>query len=772
MPTPEQQQSFRDLATSLAILDIQELIKLPPSDPRTRPIEYIDPAPKPFVVQIPLVEYFERMTGWKADPWQVHLCGVLQDRAENRYIRGSRDVFGAEPQLGKTIIISQHLPPWLMGHDPLFKFALAMYNSELSERHSKIVIRIMQTDLHKDIFPDTSGHLFGTTPAVSGWYTNAGIEANAGQFSFNPVGLLSGITGTGPNWIGVDDPYRSEKDAFSLQVNKSIRGFLDFLEARLGLHTNLSLMFHRYAHEDAAGYCLDQGDFKYNRYATECDGPYIHESTGQVFPDPLGRQIGELISPRRGPEFYEKVKKKPRVWLAMNQQRPTVDGGAFFRVNNIQVIDAGVGRSEWAKCVAMTRSWDHAATQGKGDWTAGALIGIQPDGTVIVKDMRLVQLDSAERIDIQKEVAELDGKDVPICVPQELGEAGKTLVFAMRQFLQGYTVIPRHVVTGTQTVTMGSNAKERRAYNFSIAVNAGQVKFISDDNLLEERKWHKETLRALRNFGFTTFDDPVDALGDGYNYVFEEFSKGLVIKTPPIYQPWSEVAFGDKIPAHWTVYAALKISADSTLPNSGVIVARAAEDSGLSDTLFVVDEYKEYTSNYEGVFTWLDASLASHCVDPSTSIIWLHPDSDMYAPTIRQKLKYSIYLFPHDDLSGIIEANWYTQSGKLIGLVSELTDLPALQQEARTWGFNDKGEPTQIGQVWNCLRMIAQQFRTYATEMSEPQRIVRNMPEDIREENIVTAEQRMGQQLYLERQVQAARDRLIADDLPDFLGRT
>lgn len=698
-------------------------------DYRDKPIDFIDPAPKPFIVQIPLVEYFERMTGWKADPWQVDLCARLQAAAENRHIRGSRDVFGAEPQLGKTIIISQHLPPWLMGHDPLFKFALAMYNSELSERHSKIVIRIMQSELHRQIFPNKDGWLFSGTPAVSGWYTNAGMEGNAGQFSFNPVGLLSGITGTGPNWIGVDDPYRSEADAFSLKVNKSIRDFLDFLEARLGLHTNLSLMFHRYAHEDAAGYCLDQGDFNYTRYATECDGDYIHESTGQRFPDPMGRKMGEFISPRRGPAFYEKVRKKPRVWLAMNQQRPTIDGGSFFLVNKIETINEAQGRAEWLKCVAITRSWDHAATQGKGDWTAGALLGIQADGTVIVKDMRLVQLDSAERIDVQKEVAEEDGVTVPICVPQEVGEAGKTLVFAMRQFLKGYTVIPRHVVTTTQagshSVNMGSNPKERRAYNFSIAVNASQVKFISDGGVTEDRKWHKETLRALRNFGFTTFDDPVDALGDGYNYIFEELGKGLVIKSQPRYETRAE-----PIPIHWTLYIGVKITDMLNVPNSGVIVARAAENSGLTDTLFIVDEYKEHEKPFEDIFTWIDRSLEKHIAKPvngdkpNKPVIYLHPDSEDYIKTIRSKLKYQVRLFDQGD-SGLPEANWYAQNDKLVGL----GDLPNVKQEAATWGFNDKGEPNGIGQVWDCLRMITYAFRTRAIGLSPQEQFEKEMLE-------------------------------------------
>ena len=44
-----------------------------------REIEYVDRAPKKVEVQIPLVEYFERVKRVKADAWQVDFCRRLED---------------------------------------------------------------------------------------------------------------------------------------------------------------------------------------------------------------------------------------------------------------------------------------------------------------------------------------------------------------------------------------------------------------------------------------------------------------------------------------------------------------------------------------------------------------------------------------------------------------------------------------------------------------------------------------------------------------------
>lgn len=703
---------------------------------KNRPIDYIDPTPKPFEVQIPLVEYFERMTRWRADAWQIHLAGTLQEAAEKRHIRGIRALYHAEPQIGKTVWISQHLPAWLLGHDPLFRFALAMYNTEQSEKHSKQVIRIMSSDLHKDIFPNKDGWLADNKASQSGWYTNAGKECNAGQFSFNPVGLISGLTGSGFDWLGIDDPYRSEKDAFSSTVNEAIRNFLDFLESRISLHSNVSLMFHRYAYDDAAAYCLDKGDFEYARYATECDGDYIHINTGQRFPDPLNRQIGELISPRRTHEFYEKVKRNPRVWASMNQGRPSSEESQFFNVEKIVIQPSEYAMNRRQECTIMVRAWDLAATEAGGDYSVAPLVGMSPDNRVTVFDTVRKQVESAGRDELMLATAQRDGFDVVISVPQDPGAAGLTALFHIQQLLKGYTVVARPT----------SGSKEDRARSSASAVNSGDVEFISDAAI--SAKWVDECKKEMREFLMSALahDDFVDSFADGYNECFERVSKGLVVKGFSVaenLQLWEDFAkvHGAQIPTHWTTYAALKITPDASTPNSAVIVARAAQNSGLKDNLFVVAEYKDYTADYLLLFDWLDAALKDYCLGEKNVIVWLHPDSAEYKPTLQQKYSRPVRVFNGDDVDGLTELNWYVSERKLQGLVDDpvqiaiATDsrgLYAFRQEALTWSYNQKGEPTKVGGVMECVRMITHRFRTIATALTEKEQIDELIPEEVK----------------------------------------
>lgn len=757
---------------------------------KTRPIDYIDPAPKPFTIQIPLVEYFERITRLKADRWQHDFCSRLQTAVETRHIAPSFTEYHAEAQLGKTRVLSQVFPAWCFGHDPMFRYVLAMYNMSRSEAHSDVIIQIMRSELHRDIFTNKDGHLPASV-SKSGWMTNARRDVAAGQMdaqkSLNPVGLESGMTGGGFDWLTIDDPYKEPKDAFSENMWDNLDRFWRYgVQARLAPHNCVAAMFHRYNYDDFGGYLLNTGKFNYVRYATICDGPYLHDETGQRFEDPLGRPIGEYICPeRRKPSYYTANQADSKVWLSMFQGRPGKEEGDFFQVGKIGLILDGIPSADaWAQCNVRGRGWDHAATLNAGDWSAGALMGFQPDGTVIIPDVFSGQLDSAARVEKQKAIAAEDGPDVTVVIPEGLAADGKDVVLLMQQNLREYNVVPRKLTNASP----GSDAKKRRAYGFSVAVNSGIVKFLSDANTEDDRKWIDRVKRLMRRFGNSVSgDDEVDALADVYNYLYEEFHKGLVIKdfNQKNLQLRSTFAakFGLQIPAHWTVYTALKISADSTLPNSGVIVARAAENSGLKDTLFVLDEYKSYTAHFEEMFVWLNTSLKRNCKEPKSSTIWLHPDSESYSPTIRQKLNYGVQVFRYGPTDGIVEANWYTQRDKLIGLVRDPLQMSvavnsdglyAMRQEAASWGFNEKGEPSKVASVWDCLRMISHRFRTMASELTENELVEESMPAEYKIAAMLkkagTKHLTDSQQLARSLMESEVRDKLkIERQLPDWL---
>lgn len=199
-----------------------------------------------------------------------------------------------------------------------------------------------------------------------------------------------------------------------------------------------------------------------------------------------------------------------------------------------------------------------------------------------------------------------------------------------------------------------------------------------------------------------------------------------------------------RIPATWTVYAGIKLSADSSKASSALVVARASQRSRLPEDLFVVDEYKTYDSDFYKLFAWLDRTLKRTCEDPAKTTIWLHPDSREFEPTINQKLAYPVALFDGDESAGIAEANWYmlpTEKAHPFAspvLMEEASHMYWLvhpgqlaaadidrphgfyhaRQEMATWGYDDKGNPTKVGDVLDCLRMITHQFRTYSEPLT------------------------------------------------------
>jgi len=769
-------------APSISRFAAQSGILLPPTTSyKDKPIDYIDPAPKPFEVQIPLVEYFERIKRLRADDWQKHFCQYLQTACENRHIKGTLAEFHAEPQLGKTTILSQVFVAWKIGHDPFWREILAMYNQSRSETHSRVVIQILQSALHKEIFPNTDGHL-PKVVSVEGWSTNARLDAENGrmdgQKSFTAAGLISGITGSGADGYTIDDPYKNPKEAYSPEVRRSLELFwTDGINARLSPYDCVFSMFHRYAYDDFGGFLLDTGRFDYVRYATVGDGDYLHESTGQRFTDPLNRQNGEYISERRGDDYYKDKKTNPGTWASMFQGRPSTEEGEFFQVNKIRTISGEELEQERKKCVIWIRAYDSASTAGGGDYSVSAKIGIQMDGRVLVDDMRLAQVNSEGYAKMQKDTAEEDGFDVVVCIPKPLSDAGSHIVFHTQQLLQDYTVVSRSVAADTQQI--GSTAKKRRAYNYSTAVNTGQVMFASDADYPEDKKWIELVKRTMRQFGLSAFDDPVDAMADGYNEAFERLSKGLIIKNfrPQVsIRTWSEFCrrfkITDKIPDDFTVYAGVTITPEANRPNSAVIVVRPPQREQMPDTLFLVAEYKDYTDKIEDTFEWLEVMLQI-CDDPKAATVWLHPDSETHRTVIWQKLKCPVVVFAGDKLAGISELNWYLQelpeacslndtqkATRLYGLITDegqlttaINDegLVAFRQEASSWGYTDKGEPSQVGAVLQCLRMIAHSFHTGSRSMTAIETIIANTPKHLQSPE--DEQTKVQQQLYMQREL-------------------
>lgn len=761
---------------------------LPPPKTEENPTT---PTNKP---RVTLSAYVERVKHLQLDPWQLDLCARLErafwlaraefftfkvvdigagpayvvapsgfkiDKGEfeqNR-ARGTRAAIHAPPQFGKSIIISQAYPAWILGYDPTHRFRLATYNISHSKAFSEVILNILRSPEHKAIFTDPAGHVPERVATVK-WYTNARRVVNDGQSSFTALGLQSGFVGTGADTLLMDDPYKSIEEALSDIIrDKTWRFYTDTAEPRLDIQSNAFIMFHRYHEDDMAGRAIATGDFDLLRYAAEADGDYEDHETGRIFRDPLGREVGEYLSPRKPREYYERQKKNPQVWNSQFQGRPTSEAGDFFNVKMFQEIMP----QDVPELIHTVRAWDNAATEGAGAYTVGDKRGVDASGNFYVLDVVREQLNSAQREALQLKTAEEDGKLVSVHAPQDPGSAGKDTAFRFRQALRDFQVFTDPV----------SGSKEMRAYPYSVNVNGGKYYLVLNPDG-SRPDWFKAFINDHKNFPVGTTKDCVDAGADGDKFLNDLFYHGLVVKgfdERTHLVPWSRfrALFGEKIPQEWEVSAAIRVEADASKPSGWAILTRASEAAGIGEVVFVVASARLYTDNRSEVIRSLKSALRLYCEAGEAQVVWLSKNSANIVQLASVKHSLDLDRFEDEQDAGLSETNWYFRKeegrnpfnprGKSSHCYVLVEDRQyrspedeagqlSFRQDIISWSYNEKGEPQPFGGVTvDCARMTLYNFALSATEMTKRQRQLSQLPEHLRPEAVKALK---GQPGYVE----------------------
>jgi predicted phage terminase large subunit-like protein len=175
-------------------------------------------------------------------------------------------------------------------------------------------------------------------------------------------------------------------------------------------------------------------------------------------------------------------------------QIPSPLAGGIMKPDNITIIPAlpmGI--------VEFVRGWDFAAST-KGDFTAGAKIGVLPDGRWLIADMVRIRVSPDERDAALVNTANRDGDNCRISIPQDPGQAGLTQVKYLVRSLSGFSV----------KATPESGNKVVRAEPFAAQVNVGNVVMLKAD-------WNDALISEMRMFPNGTFDDQVDALSRAFS---------------------------------------------------------------------------------------------------------------------------------------------------------------------------------------------------------------------------------------------------------------
>lgn len=326
-------------------------------------------------------EFAESTLPFALHDWQRNvLCPLIQRLAEER---GLRVAIHAPPQYGKTVLLSQRAPAWLLGVDPLHRIGLACYNETHAGGFGAVVRDLMLSPQYAEMFGEASRIPKGSSEGT--FFTAARRSRRDAQPSFNAMGLQSGFTGRGVDTLIIDDPYKSDEEAHSEAINDKVWRFWDATaRPRIGEEANVVVMFHRYHETDLAGRLLEQGGWEYIRLPVVADD-------NEDGSDPSGREVGELLSPMRSQAWVDAQKRaNPRVFAGQFQGRPRTDEGgifkqAWFRYYETQdefyILHHAEGRTERVRkedCWEFSSVDFAASEQTAADWTVVATWAVTP----------------------------------------------------------------------------------------------------------------------------------------------------------------------------------------------------------------------------------------------------------------------------------------------------------------------------------------------------------------------------------------------------------
>lgn len=434
--------------------------------------------------------------------WYKHceiLADVLQRAADGKI---KRLMIFMPPRHGKSELTSRLFSAYFLYRYPHRWVAVTSYAADLAYTLSRAA---------QENYRNAGGPIKGSASAVKHWETGQGG-------GFWAAGVGGPATGKGWHLGIIDDPLKNAQEAASPQIRSTQKewyGSTWYTREEPWANDDpnglLIVIQTRWNEDDLAGWQLteeataatDPEEGEPERWHIVSMAAIKEEEKDEpAFPptctvEPDWRKPGQALCPERRP--LEKLKRiAARIgeyfFGALFQQRPTPREGSFFKVAQLQIVDAAPAG------LPAVRAWDLGATEGDGDPTAGVKMeGPDSEGIFYISDVARGQWGTDTRNKMIRQTAELDGKGVRIHGPQDPAAAGKDAAIYFVRLLSGFTVRTEPV----------SGNKVLRADPFSSQVNAGNVRLVRG-------AWNKAFIEELRVFPGGKNDDQVDGASDAF----------------------------------------------------------------------------------------------------------------------------------------------------------------------------------------------------------------------------------------------------------------
>ncbi len=383
------------------------------------------------------------------------------------------------PRHGKSEIASIRFPAWYLGRNPQKQVIGCSYSADLAHTFSRAVRDTINSEAYQDVFPGI--RLDSASQAVSRWRIAGKVNKRS---SYIAAGVGGPITGEGADLLVIDDPVKNAQEAESeVYRNNTWEWYITTARTRLHPGGAIVLIMTRWHQDDLAGRLLEKAaaDPRADQWQV-LHLPAIDDAGGALWPDMYDIESLEQIRASIGNRQFE----------ALYQGRPTPPEGALFKR---AWFDKYIDQTP-SNLKQIVRYWDLAASRG-GDYTAGALVGVDPEENLYILDIVRMHGEWPEVRKVIIATAQRDGYRTP----QGIEVAGmQTALYQDIMATRGGTSANWRKVT-----IRAGDSKEVRASPWAARAEAGKVYMMRGD-------WNAPFIDELCDFPYGRHDDQVDAV--------------------------------------------------------------------------------------------------------------------------------------------------------------------------------------------------------------------------------------------------------------------
>ena len=436
------------------------------------------------------------------DNWHIQaICNYVE-----KMVKGDVQnlIVNIPPRHMKSVIFNVMLPCWRLAINPSEKFIFVTHSQDLITRDSNKCRDLIQSPWYQERFPDVK--LVKSTEAQ--------FTTSKGGYRMG-FGMAGGVTGTGANWVVVDDPIKagdSKSDATKNTANYIYDNAI-FNRVNDVQKDKRIVVMQRLAQDDLTGHLLDSDlPFEHLCLPLIYEGVRFTSSFGFVDPRKDGELLWEERFPRKEMEDIRKALGE-RDFAGQYQQRPGAVAGNIFKKEWFET------RESPTNFIARFISFDTAATSKENSAYSAAIVGeLLPDYRLFI---RHVWRDKVDFPQLQQKVEELIkrwGYDLHSIVIENKS-SGISLVQTLEQSLDSETA--EKLVAFNPPASLN---KEGRAELASLWCEKGCVVFPPPS---EEFEWLFDFEEEIFLAPNSRYMDMTDAFGQLILYLEHYLSEGF-----------------------------------------------------------------------------------------------------------------------------------------------------------------------------------------------------------------------------------------------------